>query len=161
MTACRCAPSSRCGRCDEPVDSLSMVREFHERFGQPVHDEPHIGDRELSRLRIKLLAEELCELAEALGFRYEFTEIAEGLPTDEVEALDALGDLTYVVEGAFLSLGYHRMKNEALAEIHRSNLSKLGEDGKPVLRVDGKVIKGPAFSPPDLASIVKRHGEEK
>jgi predicted HAD superfamily Cof-like phosphohydrolase len=132
-----------------PVDALPLVAEFHRVYGQPIHDQPHIDDSDLNTLRFKLIAEELAELGVALAER------------DAVEVLDALVDLQYVLDGAFLSLGFHRMKAEALAEVHRSNLSKLGEDGKPVLRADGKVIKGPAFSPPDLASIVKRHGEGK
>jgi predicted HAD superfamily Cof-like phosphohydrolase len=130
-------------------DSMSMVREFHRVYGQPIHDQPHIDDSDLNTLRFKLIAEELAELGVALAER------------DAVEALDALVDLQYVLDGAFLSLGFHKMKADALAEVHRSNLSKLDGDGKPVLRADGKVTKGPRYSPPDLAAIVKRHTEGK
>jgi predicted HAD superfamily Cof-like phosphohydrolase len=72
-----------------------------------------------------------------------------------VETFDALLDLQYVLDGAFLALGFHRMKDDGLKEVHRSNMSKLGPDGLPVLREDGKVMKGDAFEPPDLASVLR------
>ena len=122
--------------------SIDLVREFHERFGQVVNNEPSIGDWKLCQLRIDLLAEELDELYVALEAE------------DRVSALDALTDLQYVLDGAYLSLGFHRVKDAALAEVHRSNMSKLGEDGKPVLREDGKILKGSSYSPPDLAQFV-------
>lgn len=144
---CRCAPGpGRCGRCDdEPVDALQLVAEFHRTFSQPIHDSPHITDPALNELRINLIDEELDELVAALAAQ------------DVVAVLDALGDLEYVMAGCWLSLGFHKMRNEALREIHRSNLSKLGDDGKPVYRADGKVTKSANFQPPDLKSIVERN----
>lgn len=134
--------------------SLDLVREFHKRFGQAIEDDPHVDNTDRNTLRIDLLAEELVELAEALGLKLEFTYVADGLPTDPVAALDALTDLQYVLDGAYLSLGFHRVKDAALAEVHRSNMSKLGEDGKPVLRDDGKILKPPGYSPPNLAQFI-------
>lgn len=122
--------------------SLDLVREFHETFGQSVASEPVVNDCDLNLLRIELLTEELDELAQALDDR------------DPVATLDALTDLQYVLDGAYLSLGFHRVKDAALAEVHRSNMSKLGEDGKPVVREDGKILKPPGYSPPDLAQFV-------
>lgn len=92
--------------------------------------------------RVALLQEELNELTAA---------IAAG---DEVEVLDALTDLQYVLDGAFLSLGFHKMKRLAFDEVHRSNLSKLGLDGRPVFREDGKVLKPDHWSPPRLKGIL-------
>jgi predicted HAD superfamily Cof-like phosphohydrolase len=58
------------------------------------------------------------------------------------------------LDGAYLSLGFHRYKDAATAEVHRSNMSKAGADGKPIYREDGKILKGPNYSKPDLASIL-------
>jgi predicted HAD superfamily Cof-like phosphohydrolase len=124
--------------------SINLVREFHVRFGQPVNDEPTLDDGETNRLRIALLSEELTEFAVALADR------------DPVAVLDALTDLQYVLDGAYLSLGFHRYKDAALNLVHRSNMSKLGADGKPVLRDDGKVTKGPSYEPPDLRAVLRR-----
>jgi hypothetical protein len=90
-----------------------------------------------------LLEEELRELGEALEER------------DPVAVLDALTDLQYVLDGAYLALGFHAYKGDALLEVHRSNMSKLGENGRPIYREDGKILKGPNYSPPDLAAVLK------
>jgi predicted HAD superfamily Cof-like phosphohydrolase len=91
-----------------------------------------------------LIAEELEELQEALK------------NNDIVETLDALIDLQYVLDGAFLSFGLHDVKEIAFAEVHRSNMSKLGEDGKPIRREsDGKVMKGPNYFVPDMSQFIK------
>lgn len=124
--------------------TLEQVQEFHDTYGLPVKDAPDLSDPKTNDLRINLLAEELDELKEALK------------NNDPVEALDALIDLQYVLDGAFLSLGLHDVKEAAFAEVHRSNMSKLGEDGKPIRREsDGKVMKGPNYFTPDLAQFVK------
>lgn len=123
--------------------SLDLVKEFHQTYGQPIEDRPHILDQDLNAFRLDLLYEELDELRDALD------------AGDIVEVVDALGDLQYVLDGAFLAFGYHKMKDAVMKEIHRSNMSKLGPDGLPVLREDGKVMKGPDYSPPDLASVLR------
>lgn len=125
------------------IDTLKCVEEFHTSYGLPVHDHPRIDDDRVNGLRISLIQEELDELSEALKAR------------DVTEVLDALTDLQYVLDGAYLSLGLHGLKDVAFAEVHRSNMSKLGRDGKPVVREsDGKILKGPDYTPPDIASIV-------
>ncbi|MCB1782919.1 MAG: nucleoside triphosphate pyrophosphohydrolase family protein [Alphaproteobacteria bacterium] len=125
--------------------SLEMVQEFHETYGLPVEDEQTLSDEKTRQLRINLLAEELDELKEAL---------AQG---DLLETLDALIDLQYVLDGAFLSFGLQHVKQAAFDEVHRSNMSKLGEDGKPIRREsDGKVMKGPNYFKPDLAQYVEK-----
>ncbi len=123
--------------------SLDLVREFHEVYEQPIHDKPNILDEDLNEFRLDLLYEELNELRDALFAR------------DTVATLDALTDLQYVLDGAYLSLGFYRMKAAALAEVQRSNMSKLGEDGKPIKRADGKVLKGPNYSEPDFAKVIR------
>lgn len=124
--------------------TLEQVQEFHETYGLPVLDAPSISDEKTNALRINLLAEELDELREALA------------AGDLVETLDALIDLQYVLDGAFLSFGLQNVKQAAFDEVHRSNMSKLGEDGKPIRRPeDGKVLKGPNYFAPDMAQFVE------
>lgn len=124
--------------------TLEQVREFHETYGLPVESAPNITDQKTNDLRINLIAEELEELQEALK------------NNDIVETLDALIDLQYVLDGAFLSFGLHDVKEIAFAEVHRSNMSKLGEDGKPIRREsDGKVMKGPNYFVPDMSQFIK------
>ena len=124
--------------------TLEQVREFHETYGLPVESAPNISDQKTNDLRINLIAEELEELQEALK------------NNDIVETLDALIDLQYVLDGAFLSFGLHDVKEIAFAEVHRSNMSKLGEDGKPIRREsDGKVMKGPNYFVPDMSQFIK------
>lgn len=129
--------------------TLEQVQEFHETYGLPVLNGQSIADEKTNQLRINLLAEELDELKEAL---------AEG---DLVETLDALIDLQYVLDGAFLSFGLQGVKEAAFEEVHRSNMSKLGEDGKPIRREsDGKVMKGPNYFKPDMTQFIGDQKEE-
>ncbi len=124
------------------MDTLSMVGEFHETFGHPMSSKPDISNPNLNGLRVGLIQEELDELKEALA------------AGDLVEVIDALGDLQYVLDGAFQAFGLAKAKMPAMREIHRSNMSKLGPDGKPVYREDGKILKGPNFSEPDLKKVL-------
>lgn len=122
--------------------SINLVREFHETYSQSIADAPNVCDSGLNDLRVSLLGEELDELATALASH------------DTVATLDALTDLQYVLDGAYLSLGFHHVKEVALLEVHRSNMSKLGDDGRPIYREDGKIMKGPNYSPPDLRAVL-------
>lgn len=127
--------------------TLEQVKEFHEAFGVPNKNAPDLSDPKINELRINLIAEELEELKEA---------IAAG---DIVETLDALTDIQYVLDGTYLSLGLHSLKDIAFAEVQASNMSKLGADGKPIYRPeDNKVMKGPNYFKPDLAQILKQAG---
>lgn len=111
-----------------------QVREFHETYDQPIRTVPTINVPEL-QLRLDLILEEVTELQEALE------------ASDIVEVADALGDIAYVVYGAALTFGIPL--DEIVDEIHRSNMSKLGADGKPVYREsDRKVLKGESYFPP-------------
>lgn len=124
------------------MDTLALVKSWHEHFGVPVLDKPDLpADR--VEMRLSILEEEVGELREA---------VERG---DMVEVLDALCDIQYVLDGNFLEFGLHQLKEAAFSEVHASNMSKLGEDGQPILREDGKVLKGPEFFRPDLAQFLR------
>ena len=125
---------------------LSDVLEFHRTYNQPVLSEPTIPSEDRCELRVKLIAEELQEFKDAIEAK------------DIVAVADALTDLLYVVNGAVLEFGLKDKIDKCHDEVQASNMSKLGEDGKPIYREDGKVVKGPNFFEPDLASIV--HAKE-
>lgn len=93
-------------------------------------------------IRLQLCQEELAELAEAMGLG------------DIVGCLDALTDMTYVADGTYHTLGLGHYKLAALAEVHRSNMSKLGPDGVPIVSSAGRIVKGPDYSPPDLRAVM-------
>lgn len=129
--------------------TIEAVQEFHEAFDLPVKDYPDISDPKTNLLRVNLLSEELDELKDALD------------TGDMVEVLDALTDLQYVLDGAYLSFGLQHVKQGAFDEVHRSNMSKLGADGKPIRRPeDGKVLKGPDYFKPDMAQFIKTGKDE-
>lgn len=139
---------------------MTPVLAFHKAFGHPVNETPTVPDIETRLLRVKLIAEELIELADACGVKlsidgnYLHVEPADRDRCDLVEVADALGDLRYVVDGA--NLVYGIPGHAVLQEVHRSNMSKLGADGKPMYREDGKVMKGPRYSPPDIEKILNQ-----
>lgn len=151
--------------------TIEKVRVFHQTFGHPVS--AHVSDMtpELRCLRIRLIAEELGELATAWGVSLSLrvntimpeydrceVEVRAGQPVDHVEGADALGDLDYVVQGANLVAGYPA--EAVLDEIQASNMSKLGENGKPLMRADGKILKGPGYFPPTpgIAKVLRTAG---
>ena len=124
----------------EDVSNFELVGDFMEAFGQKVELEPTWPDFNTRELRLELIQEELDELSEAVADR------------DMIEIADALTDLLYVVYGAGHAFGIEL--DECFHEVHRSNMSKLGENGRPIHREDGKVMKGPGFFEPDLESIL-------
>lgn len=141
--------------------SKLQVKRFHEKFGHPISNKPTAGHVDLRALRVKLILEEALEFAEACGFEPNFSYPSEGgvnidlVVTGEpnlVEMADALGDLDYVVQGANIAFGIP--SEEVFAEIHASNMSKLGPDGNPIYREDGKVLKGPNYFKPNIAKII-------
>ena len=97
-------------------------------------------DKSLAKLRVALLQEEVGEF---------ITASEKG---DLVAIADALADIAYVVYGTALTYGIDL--DSALREVHRSNMSKLGNDGKPLIRDDGKVLKSVRYFPPDIASVL-------
>lgn len=123
-----------------------MVREFNNTFGIPLESTPTLINKGRADLRFDLMAEENAEYAEA---------------SDEdnlIEVFDALIDQMYILIGTIQSHGMEDVFMEGFKEVHRSNMSKLGEDGKPIYREDGKVIKGPNYFKPDLNKILKKNG---
>ncbi len=120
--------------------NFELVEDFMEAMGQEVNAVPSFPEEEIQRLRLDLIEEELDELHYAMDNK------------DMVEIADALGDLLYVVYGAGHAFGIDL--DECFKEIHASNMSKLGPDGKPIKREDGKVLKPDTFFPPDLKSIL-------
>lgn len=138
-------------------NSFERVKEFMVTFGHPVFDKPtEITDENWLHMRLELIREELGELYEACG--YETGEWNEVVParqmnkTDIVAAADALGDLEYVVNGMALGMGINLP--DVVREIHRSNMTKLGPEGKPIYREDGKILKSSSYSPPRLREIL-------
>lgn len=116
------------------------VWQFHTVYNQPVADTFTWLEPDRMSMRLGLIREELAELEVAVQDR------------DSLEVADALGDLVYVIYGMAIEMGIDLDK--ALYEIHRSNLSKLGRDGKPIYAANGKVLKGPDFTPPDLREAI-------
>jgi RimJ/RimL family protein N-acetyltransferase/predicted HAD superfamily Cof-like phosphohydrolase len=161
----RTAPGTAVAATPDPRDPEALVRQFHETYHLPVVTDPPSVDRDRVHMRLALVAEELAELVEAVYGEASGAEMsaaftravaADDGTRDAIEAADALGDLTYVVYGMALECGIPL--DEVLAEIQASNLSKLGADGRPIYREDGKVLKGPGFFPPDIAGVLARHG---
>lgn len=124
---------------------LEAVEEFHNAFGLGVSNIPKadLGEAKLN-LRYKLMAEENDEYLEAAKCN------------DLVEVADALGDMLYILCGTILEHGMQYKIEEVFEEIQRSNMSKLGEDGKPIYREDGKVMKGPNYFKPDIENILAK-----
>ena len=121
------------------------VREFHTAFGLGINDKPtaNIGeDRNL--LRFNLMKEENEEYIEAANHG------------DLVEVADALGDMLYILAGTIIEHGMQYKISEVFDEIQRSNMSKLGEDGKPIYREDGKVLKGSHYFKPNIQEILEK-----
>jgi len=125
-------------------EAIGHVRAFHDAFGIPNAHVPTgaIGDRD-ALLRYKLIREE----------NEEYLESA--LRGDLVEVADALGDILYILCGTLLKHGLEHKIDEVFREIQRSNMSKLGADGRPIHREDGKVMKGPGYFKPAIAAILE------
>ncbi len=124
---------------------LEAVRAFHTAFGLGIKDEPAADlGKEKNRLRFELMKEENEEYLQAAN------------SGDLVEVADALGDMLYILCGTILEHGMQHKIEEVFEAIQRSNMSKLGADGKPVYREDGKVLKGPDYFPPELSLLFKK-----
>tara|TARA_E500000318_G_C3557206_1_gene211668 strand:- start:1092 stop:1469 length:378 start_codon:yes stop_codon:yes gene_type:complete len=123
-----------------PVTNFEKVIQFMNTYGQEVKRKAEFPDATTTHLRVDLIEEELDELKEAISNE------------DLVEVADALTDILYVVYGAGAAFGINL--DACFHEVHSSNMSKLGEDGKPIYREDGKVMKGPNFREPNLKSIL-------
>ena len=122
------------------VTNFERVMEFHRAFGVKTPDSPEFPDEKIQALRVSLIEEELNELKEAIDAK------------DLVGVADALTDLYYVVVGAADCFGIDI--DACFREVHESNMPKLGEDGKPILREDGKILKGPNYFKPNLKKFI-------
>lgn len=122
---------------------LNAVKEFHNAFGLGVQELPtgDLGENK-NMLRFNLMKEENEEYLEAVQ------------NNDIIEIADALGDMLYILCGTILEHGLQHKIEEVFDEIQRSNMSKLGEDGKPIYREDGKVMKGPNYFKPNFEEIL-------
>lgn len=122
---------------------ISCVHEFHKAFGLGIQESP-VADLgvEKNLLRYELMREE----------NEEYLEAARN--NDLVEVADALGDMLYILCGTIIEHGMQHKIEQVFEEIQRSNMSKLGADGKPIYREDGKVLKGPHYFKPDIKKIL-------
>ena len=123
---------------------LNAVKLFHETYGLGVSTEMKADLGALkNELRFNLMKEENEEYLEAVQ------------NNDIVEIADALGDMLYILCGTILEHGLQHKIEAVFDEIQRSNMSKLGEDGKPIYREDGKVMKGPNYFKPNFSDNLK------
>ena len=121
---------------------IDMVAEFHTAFNMPDPQDYKQLTQEQYELRHRLLEEENNEYLEACG------------ADDLVGIADALGDQLYIIYGTILKHGLQNRIEEVFTEIHRSNMSKLDKNGKPILREDGKILKGKNYFKPDIKKVL-------
>lgn len=124
---------------------IAAVHEFHTAFKLGIKNLPtaNIGE-DRNKLRFELMKEE----------NEEYFEAAQN--NDLVEVADALGDMLYILCGTIIEHGMQDKIEEVFNEIQRSNMSKLGADGKPIYREDGKVLKGPNYFKPHIKEILDK-----
>ena len=122
------------------MTNFEKVRLFMKTYGQEVKDKAGFSDAKTNKLRIDLIKEELEELIEAMHDK------------NLLEVADALTDILYVTYGAGHAFGIDLDK--CFEEVQNSNMSKLGEDGKPIYNEAGKVMKGPNYFKPDLSKYL-------
>ena len=123
------------------MSNFTDVKTFMETFGQMIRTKPQFPDEKTMQLRYELIKEELNELEQAMNTK-NLKEIA-----------DALTDILYVTYGAGYAYGINLDK--CFKEVQRANMSKLGDDGKPIYNEKGKVMKGPNYSEPNLKRFVE------
>ena len=123
---------------------IAAVKEFHSAFGLGINEKPlaDLGEAK-NLLRFNLMKEENEEYLEAAN-NNDLTEVA-----------DALGDMLYILCGTIIEHGMQHKIEEVFDEIQSSNMSKLGADGNPIYREDGKVLKGPNYFKPNIEKILK------
>ena len=126
-------------------DKIEAVQRFHDAFkiGYRTSPKANLGVSK-NQLRFDLMKEE----------NEEYFEAAQN--NDLVEVADALGDMLYILCGTIIEHGLQHKIEDVFEEIQRSNMSKLGEDGQPIYREDGKVLKGPKYFKPNIESILNQ-----
>ena len=126
-------------------NKLSAVTAFHKAFGLGFKNTPSTDiDESTMNLRFSLMDEENKEYLDAIK------------NNDMIEVADALGDMLYILCGTIITHGMQDVIDEVFEEIQRSNMSKLGSNGKPIYREDGKVLKGPNYFKPDISKILNQ-----
>ena len=123
------------------MTNFEKVELFMTTFGQEVKKKPGFSSDKINTLRVSLIQEEFDEFKEAISKK------------DLKEAADALTDILYVTYGAGHAFGINL--DDCFEEVQKSNMSKLGNDGKPIYNNDGKVMKGPKYFKPDLKKFLK------
>ena len=123
------------------MTNFEKVKIFMQTFGQEVKSKSSLSSEKINSLRISLIQEELDELKKAIQDK------------DIVEVADALTDILYVTYGAGHAFGIDL--DQCFNEVQNSNMSKLGDDGKPIYNENGKVMKGPNYFKPDLSKYIK------
>ena len=123
------------------MTNFQKVKIFMQTFGQDVKSKPSFSTVKINSLRYNLIEEELGELKQAMDDK------------NLLEVADALTDILYVTYGAGVAFGIDLDK--CFEEVQNSNMSKLGEDGKPIYNEAGKVMKGPNYFKPDLSKFLK------
>ena len=122
------------------MTNFEKVKLFMQTYGQEVKAKANFSDEKTNKLRVDLIKEELEELTKAMDEK------------DLLEVADALTDILYVTYGAGHAFGINLDK--CFDEVQKSNMSKLGEDGKPIYNESGKVMKGPNYFKPDLSKYI-------
>ena len=126
-------------------NKIEAVKAFHTAFKIGHRESPKADlGKEKNELRFNLMKEENEEYFEAAN------------NNDLVEVADALGDMLYILCGTIIEHGMQHKIEEVFEEIQRSNMSKLGEDGQPIYREDGKVLKGPNYFKPNIQFILDK-----
>lgn len=126
-------------------NKINAVHKFHSAFKLNIQNKPTVDIPESrKKLRFELMKEE----------NEEYLVAAKN--NDIVEVADALGDMLYILCGTIIEHGMQHKIEDVFNEIQRSNMSKLGEDGKPIYREDGKVLKGPNYFKPNIKAILDR-----
>ena len=123
-------------------NQLQQLWDFQSIYNQTRNTKPTLLESDDYHLRYRLGKEELLEYLDACK------------DNDIVEVTDALADQLYILLGTMVAHGMQGIIKDVFNEVHRSNMSKLGEDGKPIYREDGKVLKGPNFSKPNLEQFL-------
>lgn len=123
-------------------EQLNQLEEFQTVYNSTINQTPNLISEADYELRYKLGKEELEEYYDACK------------NGDLVEIADALTDQLYIIFGSIVSHGMQHIITDVFNEVHRSNMSKLGEDGKPVYREDGKIMKGPNYFKPNVSKYL-------
>ena len=126
---------------------LEQLLQFQRAYNSTINSKPTLISEDDYTLRYRLGNEELIEY---------FDACKDG---DLIEVADALADQLYILLGTMISHGMQDVIEDIFDEVHRSNMSKLGEDGKPIYREDGKILKGPNYSPPNVSKYLADNGQ--